>query len=191
MKKRILLIALVVCLVFGGIGGVVYASYEHEPVAGDKLVGCVTMGTIPNDTRHLGDYRLYPYFNITNPNCDSSITDIHVSVLRTDRDNGFVESVYEGPLKVGFAPEGLECLAPHQSVSTHLPGYFDNGGELLAGPTYAYTIEISYGTAEGAAPLIGWQILWTLTTREGGTEYDDQGKQSPMINITAGKKAKK
>lgn len=177
LKKKILLIVLVVCLVLGGVGGVVYANLEHEPVLGDKLVGVCWAGTM--DHPELGDYQLYPYFRITNPNCDSDIEDIHVSIIRGD---GF--SVYEGELNI-YGSDPTSVMVPHQTTMTTLAQYIP--WELFSEPPIMYSIEISFEAAPDAAPLIGWQVAWTNVVRNDGIQRNDHIMESPMVNLTVKK----
>ena len=201
MKKKILLITLVVCLVFGGISGVIYASGEHESLQGQKLVGVVSMGTITNT--ELGDYRIMPYFQITNSDCENPITIKRLSVL-----DGDGNPIYEGPLvtvawnnDLGYhVREIITTMSPHQIIQSFLHLYMWIGGDsedwtnpnnwstdpaYLDGPTVRYTFEITWEAKSSTAPLIGWLISWTSIKKVEGeyTTYRDQSKQSPMINV--------
>lgn len=203
MKKKILLIVLVVCLVIGGIGGVIYANGEHEPMKGEKLVGLALMGTVPNRANNLGKYEYYPIFQVTNPDCSSPITIKGLSIIKQDG-----TTMYQGPLVSPLIyPEGadsyreiIDTILPHQVIKFQLPHYQWKGegqdpDDVTAMDNWdwdgvptdsneAYTFEISYELEKNAAPLIGWQRTWCkIFIEDTDNKVGDYGTESPMVNV--------
>lgn len=159
MKKKIMLIALIVCLVIGGIGGVIYANGDHAPIIGDKLVGYGGFGHFP-----IGNYDNYSEtaisFTLVNPDCVATIGIEQISLINTN--TGVV--IYEGPLIVFNAQdqvfEELHELGPHKSCLAFAQWMFPS--EItIASPLMSLTVEVFYSGPPKSCPLMGSLISGT------------------------------
>jgi hypothetical protein len=192
VKKKILLMVLVVCLVLGGISGVIYANSEHEYLQGNKLVGHVWAGALVNESER---YSFIPYFHISNLDCSKDITINQLSVIAsyTDDDGELItEKIYEGSL-IDFHIKSsgergnaiINTLAPHQSFVLDLGVYLGEYAEWRENnPRYYYTVEIFWESEGAAIPLTGWQSTWTFVSDPNtGAAIRECVKESPMVNV--------
>ncbi len=157
MKKTVFLIVIALVLIAGAVGGFAYAQSQpaHEPVLGQKLVGCGGLSVfyeVDQDTLQ------YSRFLITNPDCIGNATNIQICIIS---DNG---TVYEGKLISPLTePTEVTWLGPHQSGVIDLVSCVYTGTNLLELQAAAYTVEVTWTGAKGALPLIGWSWFGTAT----------------------------
>ena len=157
MKKIIFLVIAVVLIAGAVVGGFAYAQSQntHEPVIGQKLIGCGALSVyyeVGQDTLQ------YSRFLITNPDCIGNATNIQISIIS---DNG---TVYEGKLISPLTePTEVTWLGPHQSGVIDLVSCVYTGTNLLELQAAAYTVEVTWTGAKGALPLIGWSWFGTAT----------------------------
>jgi len=210
MKRKILLILLVVCLVLGGIGGAIYAKGEKTPIVGDKLVGQASVGS--NTYLDRGSWRCVGWFDFMNPDSEEIIT---IKEVRVQTQDGTV--IYQGPFVPVYDADPpnrdwrrkvVTTLYPHETARLLLQNYKYTGDDLSGmtdeeikvevedmgnwdwdfinqGRT-ACTVEITYESESGDAPLIGWQREWNQITRFGEpADLDTDSRESPMINVIA------
>jgi len=156
--KRIVFLVIALVLIAGAVGGYSYAQSQpaHEPVLGQKLIGCGGLSVfyeVDHDTLQ------YSRFLITNPDCIGNATNIQICIIS---DNG---TVYEGKLISPLtSPLEVTALGPHQSgVVDLIMCVVPEGTNLLELQAAAYTVEVTWTGAKGALPLIGWSWFGTAT----------------------------
>ena len=209
MQKKIFIALLTVALFGAGFAGRVYAVDDHQPVAGQKLIGMVEFGTFEfTETEHLN---VMSSFVFTNPNCTEDITITQVSIIRQDSEVG-TTLVYEGPF---INVEGIESvepvvrevvdrpMEPHEMSMIRLYDYMYTGlGDpddltdpanwktlhqaVFEQPLELYTVEIFWEAKGKACPLIGWQSSVYLHSRDG--QEFEWLKESNMVNMTQSSK---
>jgi hypothetical protein len=182
--KRIVFLVIAVVLIAGAVGGFAYAQSQpaHEPVMGQKLIGCGALSVfyeVDQDT--LG----YSRFLITNPDCIGNATNIQICIIS---DNG---TVYEGKLISPLTePTEVTWLGPHQCGVIDLISCVYTGTNLLELQAAAYTVEVTWTGAKGALPLIGWSWFGTATFQMDANnqpflhENQTTSALTQMVNMT-------
>ena len=174
MKKTVILVVVVLSLVLGGIsGGLAYAQTDHQSPRGQKLIGLGFYGVSAepisvNEALALS-YYWNSGFDITNPNCESSLTIIYLAII--DEDGNVVA---EGTPEQWNEPYIPEKLGPHQIWYFNLSEFLAET-EVIGDTPPFYTVEISWTTAKRDAraaagagssssrPLTGWSHSFAYT----------------------------
>jgi len=192
--KKVIGIMLAVVLLASGFGGFAYAQSQHEPMTGQKLVGCGTHGTVDIVGAHVF---FTTYFHFTNPDCVSEITIKRISIIRRD---GMV--IYEGPLlrqevegiEVFESIPWMEPMKPHEMRRIFVQYYFAdpddpkhdwmNRDEANALPLSQYTVEIFWTkNHRSGLPLIGLSEEMKFKRLSGDGEYMESGYRTQMVNM--------
>ena len=169
MKKKILLALLAVGLLVTGFASGVYAIEGHNPVKGNKLVGCGALGK-HGENPILKDSSM---FTFTNPDCSNSITIERVSIIRGD---GVL--IYEGPylyIRSDGTRVPLIELKPHRQGKIELwnwiwdetEGRWLSESEARELPIYGYTTEIEWKATGATCPLMGYGHRTLITIIPG------------------------
>jgi len=158
MKKKIILIVLALALVIGAVaGGITYAQVDHNPPKGHKLIGTGMLGNSESPRGEMGgtavEFEFGTGFEITNPNCDKSLTIEYVAIMDEDG-NVVVEGT---PLAMNLA----ETIGPHDiwMVPLIVPG---GSPPMIGDEPSNYTVEITW-SGHADRDLIGWSMTGART----------------------------
>ncbi|MFC2014018.1 hypothetical protein ACFLU8_03975 [Chloroflexota bacterium] len=200
--EKIFLALLAVVLLLGGVAGGAYATVEHEPVKGEKLIGWGPMGKSQHSPLRIE--RSHTIFEFTNPDCKHDITIKQVSILQ----GGTV--IYEGPF-VSNLGDGrkveTEPIKPHKTWYIALFNYMyigpedptvtdlENDANWLDARTARnkdtswFTVEIAWEASKKECnPLIGFRFTRVYVTDPSDVEYTSWGYGLQMVNIKQGGK---